>query len=512
VRTRDRKIIARRKGNIARRLARKKGIEAGGAPVLKGGNIHYEMSARTEAVGCGGMGALHTMARRLGLPAAIDGGVRLLKVHSPYLESDHVLNIAYNVATGGQALEDLDRLRMDETYMSALGARKIPDPTTGKRACSPAGDFLRRFSPASVGALMEAVNGVRVRAWDKAAQSDSHFFDRATIEADGTLVPTWGECKEGMDISYKGIWGYAPLIVSLAETKEPLYIVNRSGNAPSHAGAAEWIDRAIDLAASRFREVFVRGDTDFSLTRYFDQWDTRAWFVFGYDAIPELVSIAESLGQSAWSRLERLSNYLVRTKERTRPDNVKERIVRERGYTNLRLVCEDVAEFDYQPGACSKAYRMVVVRKNISVEKGEHSFLPEIRYFFYITNRRDLPAASIVYWANERCDQENLIAQLKGGINALRCPVDDLVSNWAYMVIASLAWTLKSWYALVMPRRLDRRRTLRMEFRRFLHEFIALPCQILRSGRRLIYRILCYRESLEAFFETFDAIRRLRCG
>jgi hypothetical protein len=505
VRTRDRKIIARRKGKIAKRLERPKGIEVGEAPMFAGGNIQYEMSGRTEAVGCGGIGALHTMARRLGLPAAIDQSIHLLKVHAPYFESDHVLNLAYNVTTGGETLDDLERLRNDETYMNALGARRIPDPTT-------AGDFLRRFSKPSLGALMEAVNGVRPRAWEQAAATDPHFFDRATIEADGTISQTLGECKEGMDISYKGIWGYAPLLVSLAETKEPLYIVNRPGNVASHEGAAEWIDRAIELVSGRFKEVFVRGDTDFSLTKHFDKWDKKAKFVFGFDAIPQVVSIAESLDGSAWWRLERLSNYLVHTKERARPANVKERIVRERGYTNLRLLCEDVTEFDYQPRACAKAYRMVVVRKNISVEKGENSFLPEIRYFFYITNRRDVPAASIVYEANERCNQENLIAQLKGGINALRCPVDDLVSNWAYMVIASLAWTLKSWYAMLIPRGVERRVALRMEFRKFLHEFIALPCQILRSGRRLVYRVLCYRESLETFFETFDAIRRLRYG
>ena len=70
------------------------------------------------------------------------------------------------------------------------------------------------------------------------------------------------------------------------------------------------------------------------------------------------------------------------------------------------------------------------------------------RYFFYITNDRTTPASEIVFLANDRCDQENLIAQLKGGVKALAMPVDDLVSNWAYMVMASLAWSLKAWSGL----------------------------------------------------------------
>lgn len=505
MRKRDRKTIDRRKRNLAQRLEPKKGLETSETPMFQGGSIHYVMSERTEAINCGGIGAFHTMARRLGLAKAIDEALSLLKVHAPYFESDHVLNIAYSVLTGGQTLDDIDRLRNDETYLNALGARRIPDPTT-------AGDFLRRFAAADIEALMDAINTIRVQAWDLAARDDARLFERGTIDVDGTIVPTTGECKEGMDISYKGIWGYAPLLVSLAETREPLYLVNRPGNAPSHAGSAVWIDRAIELVSSRFKTVLVRGDSDFSLTAFLDKWDEKVEFVFGYDACPSLKSLAQNLPESAWEVLERLPKYSVQTTERARPTNVKEAIVQQRGYRNLRLTCEHVAEFDYRPQACAKSYRMVVVRKNISVEKGEETFLPEIRYFFYITNIHRGNATSIVYSANERCDQENVIAQLKGGIGALRCPVGDLNSNWAYMVIASLAWTLKSWYAVLIPRRLQRRQALRMEFRRFLHDFVLLPCQIVRSGRRLIYRILCYRESLETFFETFDVIRRLRCG
>ena len=94
---------------------------------------------------------------------------------------------------------------------------------------------------------------------------------------------------------------------------------------------------------------------------------------------------------------------------------------------------------------------MVVVRKNLSIEKGENRLFDEIRYFFYITNDRSLTSAEVVLFANQRCDQENVIEQLKNGVNALRMPTEDLVSNWAYMVIAALAWSLKSWYGLLVP-------------------------------------------------------------
>ena len=496
-----RRNIERRKAKIARRLERRNFADQA-APMLKGGNLQYEMSGRQAGVVCGGVAAIHEMVRRLGLAELLNRRIHLLKAHLPYFESDHILNIAFNVLAGGTRLEDLERLRNDEAFLDQLGARRIPDPTT-------AGDFLRRFGARDVILLMEAINDVREVAWQKKAAVDPSFFNEAIIEVDGTITETLGECKGGMDMSYKGIWGYAPLVVTLANTREPLYIINRPGNTPSSTDAAQWIQRAIERVAKSFKKVTVRGDTDFSLTKVLDGWAEKVAFVLGHDACPNLVAVAEGLENKAWSRLERPAKWTVKTRQRTRPANVKEEIVRERGYTNLRLLSEDVAEFGYRPTHCKKTYRMVVVRKNISVEKGEFAFLPEIRYFFYVTNQWEITKEDVVFSANDRCDQENIIAQLKSGVHALHAPVDNLVSNWAYMVIASLAWTFKAWYGLLVPDARTSHEVVRMEYKKFLYHFIALPCQIIKSARRIVARVFGYTQYLKCFFETYDVIRRL---
>jgi hypothetical protein len=179
--------------------------------MLGSGKVSYEVGGNVDATCFGGIGAVHRLVTRLGLVDQIDEGLRLLKVHLPYHESDHVLNLAYNVLCGGTRLEDIERLRHDTAYMNAVGADLIPDPTT-------AGDFCRRFAEADVTELMERINAVRPRLWS--GRGRDLLGEVAYLDADGTIVPTSGQHKAGMDISYKGIWGYAPLIVSLANTKE----------------------------------------------------------------------------------------------------------------------------------------------------------------------------------------------------------------------------------------------------------------------------------------------------
>jgi hypothetical protein len=359
--------------------------------MLAAGNIRYEMADRVRAINCGGIGALHLLARHVGLPQMIDQQVRVFKRHLPCQESDHVLNLAYNALAGGTCIEDLERLRNDEAY----------------------------------------------------------------LDADGSIAPTFGQCKEGMNISYDGQWGYHPLLISLANPKEPLYLVNRPGNRPSHEQADEYLDKSIALC------------------------------------------------------------------RRARPDNVKEEVIREKNFKNFVLRWEDVAEFEHRPDLCGRVYRMVVLRKKVAVEQGQERLFEEYRYLFYITNDRRSTAEEIVFAANDRCDQENLIEQLKNGVGSMRNPLDNLHSNWAYMVMASLAWTLKAWCGLLLsapagrwrPRYQEQKRSiLRMEFKAFVNGLIRLPCQIIKTGRRIVYRLLSCNPWAGSLLRLAEAVRRpMRC-
>ena len=476
-------------------------------PVFTASNIHYEAATKTQAIACGGIGAIPLLVRKLGLAQAIDERLHLLKFHLPYHESDHVLNFAYNALCNGTCLDDIELRRNDVVFLDALGADRIPDPTT-------AGDFCRRFTIEDVETLQDVFDQVRVKVWN---QQPPDFFDEAILDVDGTLVPTGAGGKQGVDIAYDGTWGYHPLLVSLANTGEVLRIVNRSGNRPSHEGAGEQLDRMIQLCRQAgFRSIYLRGDTDFTQTTRLDGWETRnVTFLFGIDAMPNLKAIAEDLTASDWLELQRPPQYTAKGKSRTRPEKLKEEIVRERGYKTLTRIKEEVAEVAYRPTACQRTYRLIIIRQTIQVEAGQARLFDEVRYRFYLTNDRKATSRALVFKANDRCNQENLIAQLKGGVHALRAAVDNLVSNWAYMVMTALAWNLKAWFALSVPEhprhqevhREQKRGLLRMEFKRFVNTILLMPCQIVRGGHRLLYRLLSWNEWQGVFLRVVHALR-----
>jgi hypothetical protein len=501
----DTQRLAERKGQIEDRLDPARQWQSA-APIIENTNLSYEVSGRVQATALGGIGLVHEFVRQLGLVESLDRNVHVFKRHFPYHESDHILTQTYNLMTGGTCIEDIERLRQDQAYLDALGAERVPDPTT-------AGDFLRRFGKDALRGFARAMDEVRPKVWAELSKKDR---DLAIIDVDGTLARTEGECKEGMGIFYKGDWGYHPLLVTLANTGEILAIANRPGNETSHQGAAWYLDQAIDQALSGgFERVRLRGDTAFSLTQNFDRWDAESVeFVFGFQAHEGLVDQADLLQESAWQPLKRRIKHRRKGPARDRPENVKQRIVKENGYTNYELEQEHITEFSYKPAACKQPYRMIALRKRISVTKGQLRLSDEIRYFFYVTNaaKERLRAERVVFEANDRCNQENVIEQMKNGVHAMAVPSDNLDSNWAWMLSGALAWNIKQWMGVCLPRQMksEAKEILRMEFRRFLQSLILLPCQIVRTARRTVLRILSYSPWARVLIDGTEYFRNLR--
>ena len=444
-----------------------------------------------------------------GLVEAIDRRLHLLKIHRPYHESDHVLNLAYNAMCDGIRLEDIELRRNDEVFLDALGTERIPDPTT-------AGDFCRRFAEPDIRALMQAIDDARLNVW---ARQPKEFFDRATIDMDGTLVITTGECKQGMDISYKGTWGYHPLVVSLAETGEVLRLVNRSrqSSQPRRGGRG----------SRRGDRLVPKGGLppDRAPRRHGLQpvGEARCLGRRRRDLLLRLQGHAESGG----NRRQPAENGLAegaaaaalrsaRPKPRQKPVNVKQRIVRRREFEVLRLKNEDYAEFEYQPVECRAA---------VSHGRPPQGHLP-----------REGPAAAVrrdplLLLHHQRLGDRRGRRGLRGqrplrpgepdrpvgrrGAGAVgpgRQPAQQLGLHGddgpgvepqgvvGTVVAGAAAVGAKS----IRPRNIA---CLRMEFRTFLNAFIKIPCQIVRSGRKLIYRVLSYNPHLPVFFRLSTALR-----
>lgn len=506
-----RKRLAVRKRRLQQRLNKDRYPDDLSQPIIRGSTPQYELASRSTGTAYGGIGLVHQLVRELDLANEIDRRLQLFKLHLPYHESDHVLSLAYNALCGGTCLEDLELRRQDEAYLNLLGAERIPDPTT-------AGDFCRRFQPQHLHALQEAFDAARLKVW---AQQPAEFFTEARIEADGTFVNTDAECKQGIDLNYKGEWGYHPLVLTLANTGEVLRLINRSGNRPSHEGAPALFDESIALCRSAgFQKILLRGDTDFSQTQHLDRWHAQGdvRFVFGLDETAGKCLDADDLPISAWKPLQRPPRYTLKTQPRVKPPRVKQQIVEQRQFKDIRLVDEEVAEMPYRPTACQTTYRLVILRKNLNVSEPKQGQLFETYcYFFYLTNDWESTPQEIVFSANDRCQQENVLAQL-AAVRALHAPVDNLRSNEAYMLMTALAWNLKAWLALSLEvkgrgqaeQQAQKSKLLGLEFRTFVNHLLRIPALVVKTGRRIVVRVLAYNSWLPVFFRLNAQFARPR--
>jgi len=439
--------------------------------------LRAEMES-TDSTAYGGLALAARLAARLRVPQAIDARLSLLRSHRPFHESDHVLTHVYNLFVGGTAIEDIADLQHSEPVRRILGASRIPDPST-------AGDFLRRFNETAVKELDCAIDEIHGRAWRSFYGAKK--AKRGVVDLDSHVRHVYGNQKEGADFTYKGGFGYHPLVISLAGTQECLRLVNRPGNVSSAEGAAAHLKELVPMLTSRFQKVLVRGDSAFARQEIFEVCDEHGLsFAMVSPAHRNFEEIAESLPNCSWQPFLPHEVRPARgSRRRKRGVNRRRRCARRRGKRDLKLEKQWIAEIDYRPARSERTYRLIVRRQRIE-ESNQGELFEMWRYRYVISNLpKSVPTDQVVRETYRRCDQENVIEQLQGGIAAMRMPTGGFLANHAFLVCARLAHNLKAWLAmLALPVE-----TMRWEWKRFRKAFVYIAARVVLTAGAHVLRL-----------------------
>lgn len=462
--------------------------DAAQRPVFRNRRVRLHVQQRGQTTPYGGLALAHDLAMRLQLDREINRTLCLLKLKLPYFESDHFLTHVYNQYVGGACIEDISNLQHSEAIKALLGACRIPDPST-------AGDFLRRFRPAHLRAVQRVIDQAREKVWSQLPRARRRV---ATIDLDSTIKVVYGECKQGADFSYNGQWSYHPLLITLMETNELLRTINRSGNAASADGAAEALLEILPMVRRHFDTIYVRGDSKFyqkAILAACARYDAHfALCMEGYAVLQEK---AFSLPLSEWKpftahRAEKVARAAAERKRRRRRRRYRPLRARQRNYQTLATVHQWVTEFDYTiprgragPGSevVGHTYRVAVRQQEVETHQGQNYLFSEFRHRFVITDipATEMDAAEVLCFAYGRCDQENIIEQVKNGIAAMRMPTGELLANSAFLLAGQLAWCLRAWLSLLaLPKE-----STRWEWKWFRQAFVYVAARVTRGARQV---------------------------
>lgn len=485
---------------------------------------HVEVEQTAKTTKFGGLILATELLRHLSVSKKLDSNISVLKQHQPYTESDHILALVLNLYVGGTCIEDMSELQHNEAVCRILGACRVPDPTT-------AGDFLRRFAPEQNPGALEGlrctIDELQMMIWEQKAHGGSgrgkknkgrhkrgvQEQELAVLDIDSHAKEVYGLTKEGADFNYKGKWSHHPLLITMAGTNDCLAVRNRPGNVRDSEGAADVLDETLDYVHPHFKQVLVRGDSGFDRADMREVCHKRGtFFAFVGREFKNRPEIAESIPESQWQPFEaraRREADARRSKSGYRPrkrrKNRRRQRARERGYKNIQLVRQWVAEVPWSPPGSEQTYRLVIRRQLIEHSKGQIPLYDEYRYRYVVTNLpHSCSTARVIDLTYERCDQENTIEQLKSGLAAWRMPVREFAGNCAWLEIARLAWNLAKWLCqLVLPEE-----TSRWEWKRFRRAFIEIPVEVIKRGRQLWIRFRGPYRFQEIFFEAHQQLQR----
>ena len=467
-------------------------MAGGNKTVLRLPKLHLELDARLPATCHGGITLLLSLWRQFNVADTIDDKVSVLQRHRPYHESDHVLAQVLNLFTGGTCIEDQATLQQDLAVLRLLGSERFPDPTTS-------GDFLRRFdercNPGALDGLREATDQVRQEVWSdlqkRHKRRKAKLGKWGLVDMDSHIAEFTSRQKEGADFSYTGRWSYHPLLVSLANTSEVLAVRNRPGNVTSADGVEDLLDEQLPQVTEQFEHVVVRGDSAF------DRASIRATcaqhgahFATVARRRPGWVALAQDVPEEEWQdwlppARRRAERRRRRRGYRHRRKGIDQRSARatQRGYSTLSKHGQWVTEVACRPTKKETDCRLIIVRELIQHSQPELQpvLIETYGYRYIITDLPDsFSPSDVVDQAYQRCDQENIIEQLKNELAMWRMPVREAAGNDAWLEIARLAWNIGKWLSLLaLPLE-----TLRWEWKRFRRSFVYVAAEVVLRSRQ----------------------------
>ena len=447
-----------------------------------------------------GIGPVRNFVSKLGIASVIDSSISVLKRHKPYFESDHILNIIYNFLTGGETLNDIERLQESEAYFRILGTESIPDPTT-------AGDFLVRFNDKGIEVFQDSVDRIQDTAF---SLLDKKRKRQATIEHDSSIHEVYGKKKEGADYAYDNTYSYNVQYVTLAETGDILHLDLREGNRYSSFGFKEILPGILDRVSQHFKTLRYRADSasyDKDIVRQCEQRGVE--FYISADQTGKLMGVVLGIDEGAWKCFRNMNlsaaKKRIPSKKRRKRKNHKKAVLNRRKPHRKRRGEIRITSFLYQPIGWDKPYRFVAKRTEVLDEYGQlyiEDGLCKYRYHIIVTNNFDASDTRAMHIAQQRGNQENLIKDIKYGLGLSHVPTGFFLANKIYFKIAALAWNIKTW----MLNLLDLADGAVLRFKRFLYLWINHACIVSKTGRNTVVIRMDSGEYFSRYSKAIGAI------
>ena len=454
-------------------------------------------------LGYAGIVPVRNLVERLDIASVLDSHISVLKRHNPYFESDHILNFVYNFLTGGEVINDIERLQEAEGLLKILGTERIPDPTT-------AGDFLVRFATNDIENFQRAFEQMQDTAF---SLLDRKRKEVATIEHDSSIHQVYGEKKEGADYAYENTYSYNVQYVTLAETGDVLHQELREGNRYSSYGFSPILPGILDRVGAHFEQVRYRADSASYDKAIVEPCDNRGVeFYISADQTQRLMQEVLAIDEHAWKpfRGMKLAGKKKRSsgKKRKKRKNQKKKVQNRRKPNRERRGKTEIASLFYQPTGWEKPYRYVVKRSEIVDKHGQQCLdesLCKYIYHIIVTNNVEASDTQAMHIAQARANQENLIKDFKYGLGLSHVPTGFFLANQIYFKIAALAWNIKTWMLNLLA--VGDGAVLR--FKRFLYLWMNHACVVSKTGRNTVVIRMDPGEYYARYAKALDAITQL---